>query len=112
MPADLLRFVPKACLKWAGKRKDIATPLLLACRPHAFQRQRFCNDLSRPAHAATGIDAEQDWPAVGGRPDFAAFRIDDCRKLAPAVALVYLQRLLCELGVEKQLSRSNTPTPR
>lgn len=97
----------------AGEREHVAPALLLARGAHAFEGQGLGDGLARAAHRAGRVDAKEDGPAVGGRPDLPPVVSGHARReLAPPVALVRLQPLLGEAREEKQARLAHAPAAR
>lgn len=64
---------------------------------HALEREGLSDCFASAAHGPGRVDAQQDGPAVGRRPDLSPLWDDLRVKLAPAVPLVRLQALLRQL---------------
>ena len=95
----------------AGEGEDVAAPLLLSGCAHALQGQGLGHSLAGAAHAAAGVHAQQDGPSIGRRPDLPPLGVDLGGEFPPAVALVALQRLLRQLGIEQQAGLAHRPAP-
>lgn len=70
---------------------------LCSCCTHAFESKRLRNHLSCSTHGARGVHTQQDGSAICGGPDLSPLWDYLCVEFAPAIPLICLQSLLCNL---------------